>query len=92
MKIVIFLILIVVGIRACSHEVTSYDVYYWQNVTGDNSENNKYIGTTDSLADCQNLAINHAKNIHETWNYRSYICVRMIAGNAISKHRYGDND
>jgi hypothetical protein len=67
----------------------TYDVYYWKDVASGNPNDEKYIGTTNSAASCEALAIRHAKEIRESWNYRSYICVKNINGRKI-KMRYGE--
>ena len=67
----------------------TYDVYYWQDVMAGNPSDEKYIGTTNSAAACEALAIQHAEKIRERWNHRSYICVKNINGRKI-KMRYGE--
>lgn len=85
-KLLLLLIPIVLSLTGCSN----YDVYYWKNLKDQKSEDNVFIGTVDTLKECENLAMNYASHLNERWNYRAYICVKMVGGSAISKHRYGE--
>lgn len=74
---------------SCSYveEKASYDVYYWRNVSRGNSADDRYIGSSIGLAECESLAINHARSIGENWNARSYICMLVKDGQNMEKHR-----
>jgi len=69
-------------------EKANYDVYYWTKVEENNPDNEKYIGTTQGLSSCKNIAINYANFLNERWNERSYICVLKKDGKNMEKHRY----
>ena len=70
-------------------EKPTYDVYYWKNFKADNPRDEIFIGTTDSAAACESLAMNYATQIHEAWNHRAYICLKTINGRRI-KLRNGE--
>ena len=74
---------------SCSYveEKASYDVYYWRNVSRGNSADDRYIGSSIGLAECESLAINYARSIGENWNARSYICMLVKDGQNMEKHR-----
>jgi hypothetical protein len=66
-----------------------YEVWYWFNVGEDNPNDDRYIGTTNGLSSCRDLAVSYHR-INESfrpWNSRSYICVLMKDGKRMEKHR-----
>ena len=89
MKIILILIGIIFIFRGCD-SASDFDVYYWKNVSAGKPEDDSYIGTVKTLVECERLAMQQAGKLHEEWNPRSYICVKMVGGNAISKHRWGE--
>jgi len=88
--IILLFTLAALSLQSCDGAMTTYDVYYWKHLRDEKPEDNIYIGNVNTLRECEALAIQYAKHIHETWNYRAYICMKKINGSSISKHRYGE--
>jgi hypothetical protein len=65
----------------------AYDVYYWRNVSEDDRNDEKYIGSVLGILQCKNMAISYAEKIREAWNDRSYICLLVKEGKNMEKHR-----
>lgn len=68
-------------------EKADYDVYYWRNVGEGNQADEQFIGSVSGLSACQSQAVSYARTIGESWNNRSYVCVLMVDGKAMEKHR-----
>ena len=90
MKIILFLIVVVALVNSCEKENRTYDVYYWKNVGLADPSDNLFIGNVKTVVECKRLAMEYAAKIHERWNNRSYICMKIVNGHAISKHRFGE--
>lgn len=65
----------------------TYDVYYWKYLPNLNPENEVFIGQTEGLGSCKNIAINYSSLIQEPWNDRAYICILVRDGQYQEKHR-----
>jgi hypothetical protein len=71
-------------------ERADYEVYYWRNLQAENPDDEFPIGRVVGLRECKNVAMQHAAVIGESWNDRAYICVLVIDGNYMEKHRLLD--
>ena len=91
LKFILILIVIAFIFRGCDSD-SDFDVYYWKNVRAEKPEDESYIGRVKTLVECERLAKQQAGTLHEEWNPRSYICVKMVGGRAISKHRWGERE
>lgn len=90
MKIIFILIIGAYLMNSCEKENRSYDVYYWKNLGREDPADNLFIGNVKTVVECEKMAMEYAAKIHERWYYRSYICMKIINGHAISKHRFGE--
>jgi len=65
----------------------TYEVYHWRNVSDNDPNDERYIGSTVGLSNCRDMAIRYARTISDTWSERSYICALMKDGQRMEKHR-----
>lgn len=66
----------------------TYEVWYWKNVEDDNEDDNLYIGEAVGLRMCEKNARAFAAAIDKPFVWRAYICVLMIDGQRVEKHRF----
>lgn len=66
----------------------AYDVYYWRRVQEANPMDERFIGSTQGIRSCRDLARSHSVLIEDEWTERSYICVLKVEGKSMEKHRY----
>jgi len=64
-----------------------YEVWYWQNLENDNEADNKMIGHATGLKQCESNARIFALATGEEFQDRAYICILMIDGSRMEKHR-----
>ena len=65
----------------------TYEVYYWINVSEGDEKDNKYVGSTEGLSNCRDMAIRYSNTVKDRWSERSYVCALMKDGNRMEKHR-----
>ena len=90
-KTMLLLLVVFLIFKGCN-SASDFDVYYWKNVREGKPEDDSFIGTVKTLVECERLAMQQAGKLHEEWNPRSYICVKMVGGRAVIKHRFGERD
>lgn len=64
-----------------------YEVWYWRNLASDNEEDETLIGRARGLHMCGGNAKAFAAAIGESFSSRAYICILMIGGRRMEKHR-----
>jgi len=65
-----------------------YEVWYWRHLENDDENDDTMIGHATGLQQCEENARAFATAIgEEPFNDRAYICVLMIDGRRMEKHR-----
>ncbi|AHE52330.1 hypothetical protein NX02_02860 [Sphingomonas sanxanigenens DSM 19645 = NX02] len=64
-----------------------YEVWYWQHLQADDEKDNQMIGHATGIQQCEDNARAFAGAIGETFQDRAYICVLMVDGQRMEKHR-----
>lgn len=74
---------------SCSYvkERADYEVWYWRNLDDDTEADNVMIGHATGLRMCEGNARAFADAVGEPFNYRAYVCVLMVDGRRMEKHR-----
>ena len=64
-----------------------YEVWYWRHLERDDPRDNVMIGHAIGVQGCEDNARAFAAAVGETFQDRAYICVLMIDGKPMEKHR-----
>ena len=64
-----------------------YEVWYWRDLQADDENDNRIIGHATGIQQCEDNARAFAAAIGETFQDRAYVCVLMVDGQRMEKHR-----
>ena len=64
-----------------------YEVWYWRHVEADDEKDNQMIGHATGVQQCEDNARAFAAAVGEPFQDRAYICVLVVDGKRMEKHR-----